>query len=197
MALYAREMLERKPGETVVADVKCSHLLFDDIAEHGGEPLMARTGHSVMKARMIETGAGLGGEMSGHIFFSDRFYGFDDGLYSALRLLEILSRSKEPVSGMWDGWPQTFFTPELRVEYPEEIKFRLVERAAEELSKDYEVIDIDGVRIVFDGGWGLVRASNTQAALTLRFEASSQKQLREIRDKVESLLDRLAAELCA
>jgi len=98
---------------------------------------------------------------------------------------------------MWDGWPQTFFTPELRVEYPEEIKFRLVERAAEELSRDYEVIDIDGVRIVFDGGWGLVRASNTQAALTLRFEASSQKQLREIRDKVESLLDRLAAELCA
>ncbi len=195
VALYSREMLERKPSETVVADVKCSHLLFKDISEHGGKPLMARTGHSVMKAKMIETGAGLGGEMSGHIFFSDRFYGFDDGLYSALRLLEILSRTDKPISEMWDEWPQTFFTPELRVEYPEEIKFELVQRALEELAKDYEVIDIDGVRVVFDGGWALVRASNTQAALTLRFEASSQEQLTEIKDTVESLLERLAAEL--
>ncbi len=158
---------------------------------------MARTGHSVMKAKMIETGAGLGGEMSGHIFFADRFYGFDDGLYSALRLLEILSRTGDSISHMWDQWPQTYFTPELRVEYPEEIKFTLVERAAEELAKDYEVIDIDGVRVVFEGGWALVRASNTQAALTLRFEASSQEQLEEIRENVENLLDRLAAELCA
>ncbi|TIH14916.1 phosphomannomutase/phosphoglucomutase [Marinifilum sp. JC120] len=197
VALYAREMLERKPGETVVADVKCSHLLFDDISKHGGEPLMARTGHSVMKAKMIETGAGLGGEMSGHIFFSDRFYGFDDGLYSALRLLEILSATEIPLSKMWDEWPQTFFTPELRVEYPEKIKFKLVERAAQELAKDYEVISIDGVRVVFEGGWALVRASNTQAALTLRFEASSQDQLSEIKSTVEALLKRLAAELCS
>ncbi|NDV23922.1 phosphomannomutase/phosphoglucomutase [Desulfovibrio sp. JC022] len=197
VALYAREMLERKPGETVVADVKCSHLLFDDISKHGGEPLMARTGHSVMKAKMIETGAGLGGEMSGHIFFSDRFYGFDDGLYSALRLLEILSATEVPLSKMWDEWPRTFFTPELRVEYPEEIKFKLVENAAQELAKDYEVISIDGVRVVFEGGWALVRASNTQAALTLRFEASSQEQLSEIKNTVEALLERLAAELCS
>ncbi|WP_319762998.1 phosphomannomutase/phosphoglucomutase [Maridesulfovibrio sp.] len=197
LALYAREMLERKPGETVVADVKCSHLFFDDVARHGGNPLMARTGHSVMKAKMIETGAGLGGEMSGHIFFADRFYGFDDGLYSALRLLEILSGSEVPVSEMWEEWPQTYFTPELRVEYPEEIKFELVRRAALELAEDYEVIDIDGVRVVFDGGWALVRASNTQAALTLRFEASSKAQLAEIRNRVESMLARLAAELSA
>ena len=197
LALYAREMLERKPGETVVADVKCSHLFFDDVARHGGNPLMARTGHSVMKAKMIETGAGLGGEMSGHIFFAGRFYGFDAGLYSALRLLEILSGSEVPVSEMWEEWPQTYFTPELRVEYPEEIKFELVRRAALELAEDYEIIDIDGVRVVFDGGWALVRASNTQAALTLRFEASSKAQLAEIRNRVESMLARLAAELSA
>lgn len=195
LAVYAREMLGRKPGETVVADVKCSHLFFEDVARHGGKPLMARTGHSVMKAKMIETGAGLGGEMSGHIFFADRFYGFDDGLYSALRLLEILSRTDIPVSEMWSEWPQTYFTPELRVEYPEEIKFELVARAAEELAKEYEVLDIDGVRVVFEGGWALVRASNTQAALTLRFEASSPEQLSEVKGHVESLLERLAAEL--
>ncbi|WP_320007017.1 phosphomannomutase/phosphoglucomutase [Maridesulfovibrio sp.] len=196
LAVYAREMLGRKPGETVVADVKCSHLFFEDVVRHGGKPLMARTGHSVMKAKMIETGAGLGGEMSGHIFFADRFYGFDDGLYSALRLLEILSQTDIPVSEMWSEWPKTYFTPELRVEYPEEIKFELVERAAEELSKEYEVLGIDGVRVVFAGGWALVRASNTQAALTLRFEASSPEKLAEVKDQVESLLERLASELC-
>lgn len=195
LAIYSREMLSRKPGETVVADVKCSHLLFEDIEKHDGKPIMARTGHSIMKAKMAETGAGLGGEMSGHIFFSDRFYGFDDGLYSALRLIEILSKEKQPLSEMLNDWPQTYFTPELRIDCPEKIKFKLVEKAAVEFSKEYNVIDIDGARVVFEDGWALVRASNTQAALTLRFEANSSERLEEIKNLVESLLNKLSTEL--
>ncbi|WP_027720473.1 phosphomannomutase/phosphoglucomutase [Maridesulfovibrio zosterae] len=195
MAIYSRELLSRKPDETIIADVKCSHLLFEDIKNHGGRPIMARTGHSIMKAKMAETGAGLGGEMSGHIFFSDRYYGFDDGLYSALRLIEILSHENEPLSKSLEDWPETFFTPELRIDYPEEIKFKLVENAARELSKDNKVIDIDGVRVIYDDGWALVRASNTQAALTMRFEAESPERLAEIRNTIESLLDKLSAEL--
>ncbi len=195
LAVYAREMLERKPGETVIADVKCSHLLFEDIDRHGGNSIMARTGHSIMKAKMAETGAGLGGEMSGHIFFADRFYGFDDGIYSALRLIEILSKTDKPLSEMLNDWPRTYFTPELRVDFPEQIKFKIVERAIEELSKEYKVIDIDGVRVVFEDGWALVRASNTQAALTMRFEANSPERLETIRDTIESLLKRLKLEL--
>ncbi|WP_432738749.1 phosphomannomutase/phosphoglucomutase [Maridesulfovibrio sp. FT414] len=195
VAIYAREMLGRRPGEMVIGDVKCSHLLFNDIEKHGGRPLMARTGHSIMKAKMAETGAGLGGEMSGHVFFADRFYGFDDGIYSALRLIEILSKTDLPLSRMFDDWPQTYFTPELRVDFPEKIKFRIVERAVEELSKDYEVVDIDGVRVVFEDGWALVRASNTQAALTMRFEADTPERLDEIRSLVETLLEKLRIEL--
>ena len=156
---------------------------------------MARTGHSIMKAKMVETGAGLGGEMSGHIFFSDRYYGFDDGLYSALRLIEIISNENEPLSKSLEDWPETFFTPELRIDYPEEIKFKLVENAAKELSKENKVIDIDGVRVIYDDGWALVRASNTQAALTMRYEAESPERLAEIRKTIESLLDKLSAEL--
>ncbi|WP_320171510.1 phosphomannomutase/phosphoglucomutase [Maridesulfovibrio sp.] len=195
LAIYAREMLGRKPGETVIGDVKCSHLLFSDIETHGGKAIMARTGHSIMKAKMAETGAGLGGEMSGHMFFSDRFYGFDDGIYAALRLVEILSKSKPPLSGMLEDWPETFFTPELRVDCPERIKFRIVERAVEELSKRFRVITIDGARVVFEHGWALVRTSNTQAALTLRYEADSPQHLEEIRKIIDSLLKQLRNEL--
>lgn len=197
LAIYSREMLSRKPNETVVADVKCSHLLFEDIEKHGGNPIMARTGHSIMKAKMVETGAGLGGEMSGHIFFSDRFYGFDDGLYSALRLVEVLSKEQQPLSEMLNDWPKTYFTPELRIDCPEKIKFKLVEKAAEKLSKKYNVINIDGARVIFEDGWALVRASNTQAALTLRFEANSQERLAEIQQTIESLLNKLSTELTA
>ncbi|MBI9112024.1 phosphomannomutase/phosphoglucomutase [Maridesulfovibrio ferrireducens] len=195
LAIYARDMLSKNPGEMVVADVKCSHLLFEDISKHGGKPLMAKTGHSIMKAKMAETGAGLGGEMSGHIFFADRFYGFDDGLYAALRLIEILSQEEKPLSKMLEDWPETFFTPELRIDCPEKIKFELVELATTQFKTEYEVIDIDGARILFEDGWALIRASNTQAALTLRFEASSPERLTQIRTIVESLLTRLTDEL--
>ncbi len=195
LAIYARDMLRKIPGEMVIADVKCSHLLFDDIAKNGGKPLMAKTGHSIMKAKMAETGAGLGGEMSGHIFFADRFYGFDDGLYAALRLIEILSQEEKPLSQMLEDWPETFFTPELRIDCPEKIKFELVDLATTQFKTEYDVIDIDGARIVFADGWALIRASNTQAALTLRFEASTPERLIEIRHIVEPLLSRLTDEL--
>ncbi len=195
LAIYARDMLSKIPGEMVIGDVKCSHLLFEDVSNHSGNPLMAKTGHSIMKAKMAETGAGLGGEMSGHIFFADRFYGFDDGLYAALRLIEILSQEEKPLSQMLEDWPETFFTPEIRIDCPEDIKFELVELATAELKKDYNVIDIDGARVVFEDGWALIRASNTQPALTLRFEASSPKRLQQVRDVIESLLSRLTEEL--
>lgn len=188
LAIYSRELLARKPGETVIADVKCSHLLFSDIEEHGGKPLMAVTGHSIMKARMAETGAALGGEMSGHIFFKDRFFGFDDGIYSALRLVEILSASETPLSQMLADWPASYYTPEIRIDCPEEIKFKVVEAALKYFENGYEVISIDGVRIAAPDGWALLRASNTQAALTLRFEANSPERLNELRSIVETPL---------
>lgn len=195
LSIYAREMLHRRPGEMVIGDVKCSHLLFEDIEKHSGKPLMARTGHSIMKARMAETGAALGGEMSGHIFFSDRFYGFDDGIYSALRLIEILSKNDTPLSRMLADWPQTYFTPEQRVSCPEQIKFAVVERVKEIFAEKHRVLGIDGVRVIFDDGWALVRASNTQPALTLRYEADSPERLEEIKNTIESLLDSVSSEL--
>jgi len=195
LAIYARELLAEAPGATVLGDVKCSHLLFRDIAEHGGNPVMCATGHSLVKARMKETGAGLGGEMSGHMFFSHNYYGFDDATFGALRLVEILSRSPLPLSRYLDNWPTVFNTPEIRMECPEDIKFEVVRRAQEYFAKQHEVIDIDGVRVVFSDGWGLLRASNTQAVLVLRFEAESGERLAEIRQVIERPLMRWIGEL--
>lgn len=188
LGVFAREILSRKPNSTIIADVKCSHLLFEDIKKHSGNPLMAVTGHSIMKSRMLETGAELGGEISGHIFFKDRFLGFDDGIYAALRIVEILSGAKTPLSQMLADWPETFYTPEIRVDCPENIKFKVVETALDFFSGTYEVISIDGVRIIFPDGWALIRASNTQAALTLRFEADTVERLNELRLIVEEPL---------
>jgi phosphomannomutase/phosphoglucomutase len=188
LAIYAREMLARRNDEIVIADVKCSHLLFEDIKKHGGRPLMAVTGHSIMKSKMLETGAPLGGEISGHIFFKDRFFGFDDGIYAALRLVEILSSTRTPLSQMLADWPETFYTPEIRIDCPEELKFKVVEAALAYFKKHYEVISIDGARILVPGGWALIRASNTQAALTLRFESETESGLEKIRKIVETPL---------
>ena len=190
--LFARAVLAEHPGATVIGEVKCSQRLFDDIESHGGNALMWKAGHSLIKAKMKETGAVLAGEMSGHVFFADRFYGFDDAAYAAVRLLEILSRSDKTLSGLLSDLPQSFSTPEIRVPCPEEKKFAVVESIAREFSADHEVITIDGARISFEGGWGLVRPSNTQAILVLRFEADSEARLAEIRnlltDRVEALL---------
>jgi phosphomannomutase/phosphoglucomutase len=189
MVLLSREILKEKPNSTIIAEVKCSRNLFDDIAKNGGKPLMWKAGHSLIKAKMKETGAALAGEMSGHIFFADRFYGFDDATYAGARVLEILSKTDLSLSQLLSDLPETFSTPELRAPCTEEQKFAVVERIAEEFACTNEVITIDGARILFENGWGLVRASNTQAILVLRFEADSEENLNAIRKTIESRVD--------
>jgi phosphomannomutase/phosphoglucomutase len=191
MVLLSREILKVNAGATIIAEVKCSQNLFDDIAAHGGNPIMWKAGHSIIKAKMKETNAALAGEMSGHIFFADRFYGFDDATYAGARVLEILSKTDLKLSELLSDLPETFSTPELRVDCADEKKFAVVERIAEEFAKTNEVITIDGARILFDGGWGLVRASNTQAILVLRFEADSEENLKAIRQTVEAEVKKL------
>lgn len=188
MILLSRTVLAEHPGSTIIAEVKCSQNLFDDIERKGGNAIMERAGHSIIKARMKKTGALLAGEMSGHIFFADRFYGFDDATYAGARVLEILSRTDKKLSALFDGVAKTSSTPELRVACPDEMKFQVVADVADHFSETHSVITIDGVRIVFDGGWGLVRASNTQAILVLRFEADSPEKLDAIRSDVESFV---------
>jgi phosphomannomutase / phosphoglucomutase len=191
MALFAREILKTQPGATFIAEVKCSQSLFDDIRQHGGNAIMWKVGHSLIKARMKETGAALAGEMSGHIFFADRYYGYDDALYAGARLLEILTNTSESLSSLLADLPQTIATPEIRLDCPDERKFDVVRALTEEYKRTNEVIDIDGARILFEHGWGLARASNTQPVIVLRFEADSQSHLAEIKSEVERRLSRL------
>ena len=191
MILLSRSILTARPGSTIIAEVKCSQRLFDDIESHGGKPIMWKAGHSLIKAKMKETNAALAGEMSGHIFFADRFYGFDDATYAAARVVEILSNTEKRLSELLADLPPTFSTPELRVPCSDETKFDVVKQIAEEFSKTNNVIDIDGARIVFDHGWGLVRPSNTQAILVLRFEADSQEHLEVMRNIVERRVNEL------
>jgi phosphomannomutase/phosphoglucomutase len=195
LAIFARSLLAERPGQAIIGDVKCSHLLFRDIERHGGRPIMSNTGHSLIKDRLFKESAALAGELSGHMFFADRYYGFDDAPYAALRLAEILSRSGAPLSAYLDDWPQTFVTPELRVDCPEHAKFAVAEKARAEFSKQYTLEGNDGARLVFPDGWALVRASNTQPALVLRFEAESEPRLAELRRLVEDPLRRWIEEL--
>jgi phosphomannomutase/phosphoglucomutase len=185
MILFAREILKYRKGATFVAEVKCSQNLFTDIEKHGGKAMMWKTGHSLIKEKMKEEKAVLGGEMSGHIFFADRYFGYDDAIYASCRLIELLSKTEKPLSQLLEDVPRSFITPEIRVNCPEEIKFKVVERVKEELRRDYPTIEVDGVRVQFEDGWGLVRASNTQPALVLRFEALSEGRLQEIKKVVD------------
>ncbi|HWP93901.1 MAG TPA: phosphomannomutase/phosphoglucomutase [Thermodesulfobacteriota bacterium] len=189
VVILSRDILSRTPGAKVIGDVKCSGRLFKDIERNGGYPIMWKTGHSLIKNKMKVEKAALAGEMSGHIFFADKYFGYDDALYAGLRLLEIISNTGKKVSELLEGIPPAISTPEIRVECPEEIKFRVVEEVKEKLKKNYEVIDIDGVRIEFPDGWGLIRASNTQPALVLRFEAETKERLEEIRSLIEGKLE--------
>jgi phosphomannomutase / phosphoglucomutase len=191
MILFSRAILARHPGAAIISEVKCSQTLYQDIAQHGGRPIMWRTGHSLIKKKMKEEKALLAGEMSGHMFFADRFFGFDDAVYASLRLLEILAESDRPLHAMLEDVPQTFATPELRVDCPDDAKFALVQRVLDHYRRTHEVIDVDGARIQFEGGWGLVRASNTQPVLVLRFEAESEARLVELRREVEDTVERL------
>ncbi|MGI8668754.1 MAG: phosphomannomutase/phosphoglucomutase [Aridibacter sp.] len=188
LILFVRDILPDFSNRTVIAEVKCTQTLFDEIEKLGGKPIMSKAGHSIIKAKIKETNAILAGEMSGHIFFKDRFYGFDDACYAGARLLEILSKTDKTLGELLSDLPKTFSTPEIRVDCKEEKKLKIVAKIAEEFSKTNEVITIDGARIIFKNGWGLVRASNTQAILVLRFEADSGENLKEIRETVESKL---------
>ncbi|HEY6880721.1 MAG TPA: phosphomannomutase/phosphoglucomutase [Polyangiales bacterium] len=191
MILFARAILARHPGAAIISEVKCSQTMYDDIAHKGGRPIMWRTGHSLIKKKMKEEHALLAGEMSGHMFFADRFFGYDDAVYASLRLLEILASAGRPIHELLADVPTTYSTPELRVDCPDDVKFGLVQRVLDHYRPTHEVIDVDGARIQFDGGWGLVRASNTQPVLVLRFEAASAQQLDVIRNEVEGTVARL------
>ncbi len=188
LAIYAREILSRKPGSTFISEVKASQVMYDYITKHGGRAVMWKTGHSLIKAKMQEEKAELAGEMSGHMFFADRYYGYDDALYSALRLVELVDRSGGPLSKLLADLPRTVTTPEIRVDCPDEEKFRLVERVREAFRRTHKIIDVDGVRVLFPEGWGLVRASNTQPVIVLRFEASKPELLREYQQQVEDVI---------
>src|SRR5580698_7515571 len=188
LLIYGREILTRKPGATFIGEVKCSQLLYDELKRLGGNPIMYKTGHSLIKAKMKEEHAELAGEMSGHMFFADRYFGYDDALYAACRLMEIVSKSGRPLSAQLAGLPKTVSTPEIRVDCPDETKFRVVAAVAEKFTKTHRVIDVDGVRVLFDQGWGLLRASNTQPVLVMRFEATSPALLEQYRGEMESAL---------
>jgi phosphomannomutase/phosphoglucomutase len=189
LLIFGREILTRKPGATFIGEVKCSQVLYDELNRLGGNAIMYKTGHSLIKAKMKEEHAELAGEMSGHMFFADRYFGYDDAIYAACRLIEIVARSGKPLSAQLAGLPKMFSTPEIRVDCPDEMKFQVVERVLARFRKTHTVIDVDGVRVLFKNGWGLLRASNTQPVLVMRFEASSAELLRTYQNEVEAVLE--------
>jgi len=187
--LFGLDILERNgPGQKLVFDVKCSQVLSEEFAKAGGEPIMWKTGHSLMKEKMRLVGAPLAGELSGHICFADEYLGFDDALYDACRLIDLLARSDRPFSEMVSDHPVFVSTPELRIEVAEEDKFELVREAQEHFSLSYDVIDVDGARVLFGDGWGLLRASNTQPVIVARYEAKTKERMMEIREEIEAWL---------
>ncbi len=186
MVLFSRAVLEKNPGATIISEVKSSHRLYNDIKQHGGNGIMWKTGHSLIKAKMKETKALLAGEMSGHIFFADRFFGFDDATYAGARLLEILGNSRDPLSKLLADLPKTVNTPEIRLDCDDETKWAVIDKLKEKLRTRYTVNEIDGVRVEFGDSWGLVRASNTQPVIVMRFEAQSDSRLKEIRSIIEN-----------
>ncbi|NMC63225.1 MAG: phosphomannomutase, partial [SAR324 cluster bacterium] len=177
--LYAREILKEKPGCTIIGDVKCSHRLFDYLTKHGANAIMSKTGHSLIKNKLKETGGELAGELSGHMFFNHRFFGFDDAIYATARFVELASNWEGPMSQMLGDLPKTFSTPEIRLDCSEQNKFQIPVKIAKSFSKQYPVITVDGARVKFPKGWGLVRASNTQSCLILRFEAEDPESLKD------------------
>ncbi len=195
LIIFARQVLKENPGATIIGEVKCSQTLFDDIEKHGGTPIMARVGHSLIKAKIKETDAELAGEMSGHIFFNDRFFGFDDALYATCRLAEIVSRTNQPFSALLADVPPTFATPEIRRPCAESVKFSVPDLVAEVFAPEYEVNTIDGVRVKFNHGWGLVRASNTQPVVVMRVEADSpearDRYMKWLEDAVDTAEEKL------
>jgi phosphomannomutase len=191
LAILGRDVLAKRPGATIIADVKASQALFDEIAKMGGKPLMWKTGHSLIKVKMAETKSPLAGEMSGHIFFADEYYGFDDALYGAVRLLRAVARSGKSLTELRDALPTLVNTPEIRIPCPDEKKFAIVSDLAGELRKEgANFNDVDGIRISKDGGWWLLRASNTQAVLVARAEAPDEKVLAGLKSDLKARLSK-------
>ena len=189
LLLYARDVLERTgKGQPIIFDVKCSQALTDGVLAAGGIPIMWKTGHSLIKEKMRSMNAPLAGEMSGHMFFAEGFYGHDDALYAAARLLRIIADAGEPIDQLLSDVPVFVSTPELRIDTDDDSKFEIVDRAGRHFREIHEVIEVDGVRVIFKDGWGLLRASNTQPVIVARFEATTPEKLHEIRDEMESWL---------
>ncbi len=177
---FSREVLSKHPGASIIFEVKCSQSLADDVSEHGGKPIMWRTGHSLIKEKMREVGSPLAGEMSGHFFFGDEYYGYDDAIYASCRMVRLVAASGKKVSELFADVEKFYSTPETRIDCPDELKFDVVDQLKTYFSAHYPIIDVDGVRVLFGDGWGLVRASNTQPVLVVRFEAKTSERLQEI-----------------
>jgi phosphomannomutase/phosphoglucomutase len=208
MVIFSRDILVERPGATIVSEVKCSQTMYDDIRARGGNAIMWKTGHSLIKAKMKEVHAALAGEMSGHLFFADRYYGYDDAIYAACRLVEILKKFKSrgdhsvTASTLIADLPRTYNTPEIRFDCPDHLKFKVVEKVKDFFSsatglnqKPREVITVDGIRAVFDKGWGLIRASNTQPVLVMRFEANDPATLESIKTMMEEIVNTIISDL--
>ena len=196
LCVLAGAVLENNPGATIISEVKASSVFFDDIIAKGGKAIMLPTGHSIIKEGMLRENALLAGEMSGHIFFRDRYFGYDDALYATLRFLEIAEQSDDPVSALTSHLPAVMATPEIREDCDDEIKFDLVGRVKEKLlAENYVINDIDGVRVEFENGWGLLRASNTQPVLVMRFEAGTESELEEYEKEMRKVLELARREL--
>jgi phosphomannomutase/phosphoglucomutase len=194
LLIYGRSILKEKPGATIIGDVKCSNTLFEDLKSKGANAIMWKTGHSLIKGKLLETQGDLAGEMSGHIFFKHRFFGFDDALYASNRLVEIMSHTKGDLSSLLSDLTPTVSTPEMRVDCPEDIKFKIAQEA-QSAFKEFKVDTIDGVRVTFDQGWGLVRASNTQPVLVMRFEATTPALLETYKSTVIDRIEAIKAKL--
>jgi phosphomannomutase/phosphoglucomutase len=191
MILLARQVLEKQPGAKIIFDVKCTQALEDDIKAHGGVPIMWKTGHSHVKAKLHEEKAALAGEMSGHIFFVENFYGFDDGIYSALRFTEYVAGIGKPLSEIMKTTPSYVSSPAIQAHCADEVKYDVVEKLTADLKKDFDkVIDINGARVVFDDGWGLVRASSNLPELVIRFEAKTEERLNEIKETIRGYMNK-------
>ena len=189
LILLARDLLGRHPGAKIVFDVKSSQALVDDIRQHGGVPIMWKTGHSHLKRKMRDDGILLGGEVSGHMFFAENYYGVDDGILASCKIIDLTARAPEPLSRIFASIPHLRATPELKAPCADGEKFRVVEEVTRELKRRYETIDTDGARVIFPGrGWGLVRASNTNPYLTLRFEARTDHEIDEMKREIYAVL---------
>ena len=190
LALLARDLLSRHPGTPIVFDVKASQALPDEISRYGGQPVMWKSGHSLMKQKMNEIGSLLGGEVSGHLFIGEEYYGFDDAPLVALKTLEIISRSQQSIAQIFEDIPKLVATPEIVLSAPDELKFKMIDEMTGSLQDQYQVVTVDGARVEFESGWGLVRASNTQPAVTLRFEAYTREQIVEYMRVFQAQLQR-------